>query len=152
MKVAAAPIHRLLAGMLVVTAISCIGYGHYLYPQDYFVMAVSAIVLVPGLVIPYVPIYFDHAGVTYEVNEQSIVLWRKGKVRKLYPMTQVTGVECRRNFVIIYRRGLFHPAVYLHPQTSREQFAETIVQAMRRLSADTTPAATTPKSERSHGT
>ena len=79
----------------------------------------------------FIPYYLDHAGVTYGVNDTSVIFWRKGNIRKDIQLSEVTSVRNDRSkrSIILNRKGFWRSAIYLHPISDQDQLFEAITKA-----------------------
>ena len=132
MKTDAAPHYRIMAGMMLMAYGGCLGYV-LLNPdpgQPHSMLAPFAILFLTMSAI-FIPYYRDHAGVTYEVAGGSVILWRKGEMRKRIPLTDVTSVRIdqHKKCIILNRKGFWRGPIYLHPKTKADLLFEAIHQS-----------------------
>ena len=132
MKTDAAPHYRIMAGIMLMAYVGCIGYV-LLKPdpsQTHSMLAPFAILFLTMSAF-FIPYYRDHAGVTYEVAGGSVILWRKGEMRKRIRLTDVTSVRIdpHKKCIILNRKGFWRGPIYLHPKTNADGLFEAIYQS-----------------------
>ena len=127
MKTEAASHHRIFGGILAIAAAGCFIYALILYPHPLQVLfsMVPLLIVFGAFFIPY---YRDHAGVTYEVNDTSVILWRKGNIRKEIHLSEVTSVrnDKSKKSIILNRKGFWRSPIHLHPKSDQDQLFEAI--------------------------
>ena len=127
MKTEAASHHRIFGGILAIAAAGCFIYALILYPHPLQVLfsMVPLLIVFGAFFIPY---YRDHAGVTYEVNDTSVILWRKGNIRKEIQLSEVKSVrnDKQKKSIILNRKGFGRSSIYLHPKTDQDILFEAI--------------------------
>ena len=127
MKIDAAPHYRVMAWIMLIALLGCLIDGH-LNPDPSHTLIMPFALLLIIMFALFIPYYLDHAGVTYEVNDTSVVLWRKGKIRKEIQLSEVTSVRNDRSkrCIILNRKGFWRSPIYLHPKSDQDQLFEAI--------------------------
>jgi len=82
----------------------------------------------------------DHAGVTYEVDGESIILWRNGQVRRRVPLSNITDVTDLRGTIRIRKRGKFADEELLHPVSRADELIAAIKAGMQNNSVEANDA------------
>ena len=129
MKIDAAPHYRVMAGIMLMAFLGCLIYVYFNpEPIQSHSMILPFALLLIIMVALFIPYYLDHAGVTYEVNDTSVILWRKGNIRKEIQLSEVTTVrnDKPKKSIILKRKGLWRRPIYLHPKSDQDQLFEAI--------------------------
>lgn len=135
MKVDAKPLHRVMAGIMLIAYFGLIAYvllNPDLNQSNSIILplVMLSLIMVTLMIMYFVPCYLDHAGVTYEVNDSSVILWRKGEIRKKIQLSEVAYVrnEKSKGSIILHRRGFWRSPIYLHPKSDQDLLFEKINQ------------------------
>lgn len=131
MKVDATPHYRILASIMLIAYVGLIAYvllnpdpnqSHSMVPPFLLLLLIWTVI--------FISYYLDHAGVTYEVNDTAVILWRKGKMRKKFPLSELVSVrnEKSKGSIILHRRGFWRNPIYLHPKSDQDLLFEKINQ------------------------
>ena len=129
MKIDAAPHYRVMAGIMLIALLGCLLHEYFSPDPSQshsMIMPFALLIFIMGAI--FIPYYLDHAGVTYEVNDTSVILWRKGKIRKEIQLSEVTSVRNDRSkrCIILNRKGFWRSPIYLHPQSDQDPLFEAI--------------------------
>ena len=129
MKIDAAPHYRVMAGIMLMAFLGCLIYV-YFNPdpnQSHSMILPFGLLLVIMLAF-FIPYYLDHAGVTYEVNATSVILWRNGNIWKEYRFDEISSVRNDRSkqSIILNRKGFWRSPICLHPQSNQDELYEAI--------------------------
>ena len=129
MKIDAAPHYRVMAGIMLIAFIGCLAYVYFNPdPSQTHSMIIPFALLLIMMAAIFIPYYLDHAGVTYEVNNTSVILWRKGNIRKEIHLSEVTSVrnDKSKKSIILNRKGFWRSPIHLHPKSDQDQLFEAI--------------------------
>lgn len=138
MKIDAAPHYRVMAGIMLVAIFGCLADVLFNPGQSQSHSMIFPFGLLLLLMLAFfIPYYLDHAGVTYEVNATSVILWRKGKMRKEYRFEEISSVrnDKSKRSIILNRKGFWRSPIYLHPQSKQDELFEAIYHRVERSGA-----------------
>ena len=124
-----------MAAIMLVSLIGCLTYVLLNPdPNPSYSLIPPFVLLLLILVAFFIPYYRDHAGVTYELNDMAVILWRKGKVRKNILLSEVTSVrnDKSRGSIILHQKGFWRSPIYLHPKSNADQFFEAIINVQNK--------------------
>ena len=135
MKIDAAPHYLVMAEIMLIAFIGCLAYVYFNpdLSQTHSMIIPFALLLIMMAAF-FIPYYLDHAGVTYEVNDTSVILWRKGNIRKEIQLSEVTSVrnDKPKKSIILKRKGFWRSPIYLHPKSDQDQLFEAIITAQNK--------------------
>ena len=129
MKIEAAPHYRVMAAIMLVSLFGCLIYVLINPdPSHSYSMVPPFVLLLLIMVAFFIPYYRDHAGVTYEVNDTAVILWRKGIIWKEYRFDEISSVRNDRakQSIILKRKGFWGSSIYLHPKSNQDELFEAI--------------------------
>ena len=129
MKIVAAPHYPVMAGIMLIAFIGCLAYVYFNPdPSQTHSMIIPFALLLIMMAAFFIPYYLDHAGVTYEVNNTSVILWRKGNIRKEIQLSEVTSVrnDKPKKSIILNRKGFWRSPIHLHPKSDQDLLFEAI--------------------------
>ena len=97
-------------------------------PSHSYSMVPPFVLLLLIMVAFFIPYYRDHAGVTYEVNDTAVILWRKGNIWKEIRFDEISTVRNDRakQSIILIRKAFWRSPIYLHPKSNQDELFEAI--------------------------
>lgn len=133
MKIQATPYHRMLASLLGIVLLGCYSFALFLFRQPLHVL----IMMIPPLIcaaVVYIPYYRDHQGVTYEIAEQAILLWRNNQIHRSILFEDIASVRNMTGSILLRtrKRGFWQSGECLHPLSDSDAFAQAIEDKLQK--------------------